>query len=92
MYKVFLVLTYPIKLILLLLVYLYKILISPLLPKSCKFTPSCSTYSVIAIKRFGIFKGVFYTIKRLMKCNPKNHDHHLDVVPDNIKGDIKWLI
>lgn len=92
MSKVLNVLTYPIKLILLFLVYLYKILISPLLPKSCRFTPTCSTYCIIAIKRFGIVKGVFYTIKRLIRCNSHNTSSHLDPVLDNIKGDIKWLI
>ena len=92
MNKFLTIITYPIRLIFLLFVYLYKILISPLLPKSCKFTPTCSTYCVVAIKRFGVVKGVFYTFKRLNRCNPKNTEHHLDPVLDNIKGDIKWLI
>jgi len=86
------ILAYPIKIFCLTLVYLYKILISPMLPKSCKFTPTCSTYSVLAIKRFGVVIGVFYTIKRLLKCNPFSKSCGLDAVPDNIKGDLKWLI
>lgn len=36
----------------------------------CKYTPSCSEYSKIAIKRFGAFKGTILSIKRILKCNP----------------------
>ena len=85
------ILFYPIKLVLLAIIYLYKILISPFFPKSCKFTPSCSTYGVIAIKKFGAIKGSFLLFKRLLRCNPKAKGG-LDPVPDNIKGDIKWIL
>ena len=91
MNKVIEVIFYPIKLLLLAIIYLYKILISPILPKSCKFSPSCSTYGVIAIKRFGVFKGSFLLIKRLARCNPWAKGG-VDPVPDNIKGDIKWIL
>jgi len=92
MSKAIKIITYPISLVCLILVYLYKILISPILPKSCKFTPSCSTYCVIAIKRFGVVVGVFFTIKRLFKCSHFSKQSGLDPVPDNLKGDLKWLI
>lgn len=91
MIKILNIIFYPFKLIVLLLIYLYKILISPLLPKSCRYTPSCSTYGVIAIKRFGPIEGSFLLIKRLIRCNPWSKGG-LDPVPDNIKGDIKWII
>lgn len=91
MNKFFKILLYPITFVGLILVYLYKILISPMLPKSCKFTPSCSTYCVIALKRFGVI-GVFYAVKRILKCSHFSKKHGLDPVPDNIKGDLKWLI
>ena len=86
------IISYPLKLFCLFLVYLYKILISPILPKSCKFTPSCSTYCVIAIKRFGVCIGVFLTIKRILKCSKFSSKCGLDAVPDNLKGDLKWVI
>lgn len=86
------ILFYPLKILCLTLVYLYKILISPMLPKSCKFLPSCSTYSVIAIKRFGVCVGVFLTIKRILRCNHFSSKSGLDPVPDNLKGDLKWVI
>ena len=85
-------LAYPLKIFCLSLVYLYKILISPMLPKSCKFSPSCSTYCVIAIKRFGVCKGVFLTIKRILRCSHFSSKCGLDPVPDNLKGDLKWII
>ena len=91
MNKFFNIILYPIKLLLLAIIYLYKILISPLLPKSCKYTPSFSTYGVIAIKRFGPIKGSFLILKRLSRCNPKSKGG-VDPVPDSIKGDIKWIL
>lgn len=91
MKKILNIIFYPLKLLALLLIYMYKILISPLIPKSCKFTPSCSTYGVIAIKRFGFFEGIFLTTKRLIRCRPGTCGGK-DYVPDNIKGDIKWIL
>jgi putative membrane protein insertion efficiency factor len=52
------------------LIKLYKILISPLLSPSCRFFPSCSDYSIMAIDKYGIAKGGLLTIKRILKCHP----------------------
>lgn len=82
---------FPFKLLAILLIMLYKILISPIFPKSCKYVPSCSSYGIVAIKRFGFFEGIFLTIKRVLRCHPKAKGGK-DYVPDNIKGDIKWII
>lgn len=38
--------------------------------KYCKFVPTCSLYAIEALKRYGLFKGCFLTIKRILKCNP----------------------
>ena len=73
------------------LIYLYKYLISPLLPHTCRFTPSCSSYGIAAIKEYGPVKGSFLTIWRILRCNPWNKGGY-DPVKPNIKGDIKWLI
>ena len=91
MKKLISIIFYPLKLLALLLIYIYKILISPLFPKSCKFKPSCSTYGIIAIKRFGVIEGIFLTAKRLVRCRPGTKGGN-DYVPDNIKGDIKWIL
>ena len=86
------ILLYPIKLILIGLIYFYKIVISPILPKSCMYTPSCSTYSLEAIKRFGPIKGVFLSAKRISSCNHRSRGG-FNPVPDNIKGEsTKWVL
>ncbi len=55
---------------------LYKKFISPLLPKSCKFVPTCSEYAVDAIIKYGIFKGLIKSIYRILRCNPFNKGGH----------------
>ncbi|MGB9597546.1 MAG: membrane protein insertion efficiency factor YidD [Candidatus Poribacteria bacterium] len=49
---------------------IYRIFISPLLPPSCRFYPTCSMYAQEAIAVHGIIKGGWLTIKRLLKCHP----------------------
>ncbi|KNA20420.1 hypothetical protein SOVF_052590 [Spinacia oleracea] len=48
----------------------YKREISPLMPKSCRYVPSCSEYSMIAYKKYGVAKGTILTAWRLCRCNP----------------------
>lgn len=72
-------------------VFFYKGCISPLIPHSCRFYPSCSNYMIEAINQFG-FKGVLLGIKRISRCNPFNKNCGYDPVPINIKGEVKWLI
>lgn len=69
----------------------YKKCISPLLPHACKFTPTCSTYALEAIKEWGFFKGMGLAIKRIFKCNPLSKGG-VDPVKPNLKGDFKWLM
>ena len=49
---------------------IYKFLISPLLGNSCRYLPTCSEYSIDALKTYGFFKGVFLSIKRILSCHP----------------------
>ncbi|MBQ6732860.1 MAG: membrane protein insertion efficiency factor YidD [Paludibacteraceae bacterium] len=56
--------------IFLLPVYFYRACISPLLPPSCRYTPTCSQYMVEAVTKYGIFKGGWLGIKRLLRCHP----------------------
>lgn len=51
-------------------IYFYKYTISPMLPPSCRYTPTCSEYGIAAIKKYGPFKGGWLTLKRLGRCNP----------------------
>ncbi len=53
-----------------LLIKLYQWIISPLLGPKCRFSPSCSTYGIEALKKYGPIKGIWLTIKRLSKCHP----------------------
>lgn len=64
----------------------YQVAISPYFPSSCRFEPTCSQYSVESLKRFGIFKGGWLSIKRISKCHPW-HEGGYDPVPE--KTEIK---
>ncbi|HPI19863.1 MAG TPA: membrane protein insertion efficiency factor YidD [Candidatus Kapabacteria bacterium] len=68
------------KQILLLLIKMYKLLLSPLFLNSCRFYPSCSDYAYEAIQTFGCIKGSFLAFKRIMKCHPF-HPGGYDPVP-----------
>ena len=60
------ILIYP----LLVLIKLYQNFISPLLPSTCRYTPTCSEYSKQSLVKFGLIKGSILSIKRIIKCNP----------------------
>ena len=55
---------------LILLIRIYQYTISPYFPASCRYTPTCSSYGVEAIKKHGPFKGGWLTLKRFLSCNP----------------------
>ena len=54
----------------------YQYLISPLLGQNCRYTPTCSEYSIQAIEKYGIFKGIWLSIKRISKCHPWGGSAH----------------
>ncbi len=66
--------------ILILPIRLYQIVISPLLPPSCRYTPTCSVYSIEAIKKHGPIKGGLLALKRILSCNPRGGSGY-DPVP-----------
>jgi putative membrane protein insertion efficiency factor len=51
-------------------IHLYRFTLSPLLPPSCRFTPSCSAYALEALKLHGPVKGLWLTVRRLSRCHP----------------------
>ncbi len=65
---------------LLLLIFIYKNMISPMIPRSCRYTPSCSQYAVEALKKHGPFKGFWLALKRISSCHPWG-GHGYDPVP-----------
>ena len=48
----------------------YRVLISPMMPNVCRFTPSCSVYALEALNSHGPVKGVWLTLRRLSRCHP----------------------
>jgi uncharacterized protein len=49
---------------------LYKTLISPFLPPACRFQPTCSTYTMEAVEKYGAIKGTWLGVKRILRCQP----------------------
>ena len=52
------------------LVKIYQRIISPLFPPTCRYTPTCSEYAIQSLKKYGIIKGVYLSIKRIVNCHP----------------------
>jgi putative membrane protein insertion efficiency factor len=66
----------------LLLIKIYQHTFSLLIGPSCRFTPSCSSYALLSIERFGTIRGIGLTIKRVIRCHPF-HPGGYDPVPED---------
>ena len=51
------------------LIKFYRFFISPILGSNCRHSPTCSEYGLIALKKYVVFKGIYLTTKRIIKCN-----------------------
>ena len=58
----------------------YKREISPMLPDACRFRPTCSEYAMQAIQKYGVLKGGYLAIRRILRCHPF-HPGGYDPVP-----------
>ena len=58
------------KFVLIFFIRAYRLLISPLLPPSCRFTPTCSEYAMQAIEKYGALRGFYLAVRRLLRCHP----------------------
>jgi putative membrane protein insertion efficiency factor len=67
--------------LLILPIRIYRYLISPLLGNNCRFHPSCSCYAETAVQRFGLLRGGWLALKRILRCHPW-HEGGFDPVPD----------
>mgnify|MGYP001031577053 CR=1 FL=1 len=67
--------------VILVLINFYQKYISPLKPPTCRFEPTCSTYTYQAVEKFGVFKGLLLGFWRILRCNPLSKGG-LDPVPD----------
>lgn len=63
-----------------LLIHGYQLLLSPLLGSHCRYYPSCSHYAVTSINRFGVIRGGWLALKRILRCHPW-HEGGIDEVP-----------
>ncbi len=66
--------------LLVMLVKIYKYIISPVMSNACRYTPTCSAYAMEALKKHGPFKGTILSVKRILSCNPWG-GHGYDPVP-----------
>jgi putative membrane protein insertion efficiency factor len=62
------------------LIRFYQLAISPWLPPSCRYTPTCSQYGIVAFRRHGLLRGMWLTLRRLSRCHPWGGSGH-DPVP-----------
>ena len=69
------------KSVLIFLIKGYVKLVSPILPATCRFYPTCSHYAVTAIDQHGAIKGLYYATRRLLKCHPYYKGEFVDPVP-----------
>ncbi|QTD42664.1 membrane protein insertion efficiency factor YidD [Sporosarcina sp. Te-1] len=72
------------KYILMSLIKVYQKVISPLMPPTCRFYPTCSHYGIEAIEKHGALKGSWLAIRRISKCHPF-HEGGFDPVPEKVK-------
>ena len=71
----------PITLMFIGAVRLYQAVISPLMPQTCRHLPTCSEYTIEALRVFGLFKGTYLSIRRVLSCRPGG-SHGYDPLPE----------
>ena len=62
------------------LIRIYQFLVSPILGQNCRFTPTCSQYSIESLRQHGIVRGLYLSIRRIISCRPGG-SHGFDPVP-----------
>ncbi|NRB80004.1 MAG: membrane protein insertion efficiency factor YidD [Saccharospirillaceae bacterium] len=77
----------PINWLLIKLIRFYQLFLSPLLGKNCRYDPTCSQYSIEALKTHGIFKGFYLSIKRIFSCHPWGGQGY-DPVPPKLNKEL----
>ena len=70
----------PFTLLFMLLIRIYQLLISPILPSACRYNPTCSRYGMEAVKKYGAIKGGYLAVRRILRCHPWGGSGH-DPVP-----------
>ena len=70
-----------------LIIRLYQCLISPSLKTNCRYLPTCSEYALLSLKEYGLIKGLYLTLKRILSCHPYGGEGY-DPVPKKIRKEI----
>ncbi len=78
----------PVKLLLYLPLFVYQKVVSEQISASCSFEPSCSAFSILAIKKLGFIKGLFLTADRLTRCNGQAQEESEFYLYDPIKSKV----
>lgn len=78
--SIFKIIAVPVRFLFIGLIRFYQYSISPLLGPACRYEPSCSQYSIEALKKHGILKGIYLSVKRISSCHPWGGHGH-DPVP-----------
>ena len=89
MFKIYYVLTYPLSLVFMGMIWLYKLTFSKLIGRACRYLPTCSSYALMCVKQFGAIWGGVLAVKRLIRCRP-NVAAGVDFPPLNLNGDFKF--
>jgi len=71
------------------IVHLYRLTFSALVGRQCRYLPTCSEYALDALRRFGLWRGMFLTLARLCRCGPFGA-HGFDPVPLRLRADARW--
>lgn len=58
--------------LLIILIVFYRNFISPLKPPCCRFIPTCSEYTILALEKYGVWRGAYLALKRILRCHPFN--------------------
>ena len=74
------IITYP----LIILIRIYQLILSPIIGQNCRYQPTCSEYTLECLKQFGILKGTFLSLKRVIKCHPWGSQGY-DPVPNKLE-------
>ncbi len=89
MFRIYYILTYPLTLLCLGLIWIYQKIIRRMVGRSCHFIPTCSVYAWKSIREFGAIWGGILTLNRLLKCSP-NGKSGIDYPKLNLMGNYKW--
>ncbi len=69
------------KALLLWMIQFYQKVISPIRPPCCRFIPTCSAYALEAIEKYGAFKGGWFALRRILRCNPFHKQKSIEYDP-----------